>query len=104
MPQTTLDSYTHYVGFRKGENMSTLSDRDNHDVCFAKVRPLIPTWEAADIPFRPKDLHDRFVYANPKYKDLIGLPLHFDIEWLKDSELPDLHPARHGGTDNMSRQ
>lgn len=84
-----LDSYTHYVGFHKGENMSTLSNRDNHDVCLAMVRPLMPTWEAADIPFWIKGLHGRFVYANPKYKDLTGLPLNFDIEWLKDSELPE---------------
>lgn len=69
--------------------MSTLSNRDNHNACLAIVRPLIPTWEEADIPFWTKDLLGRFVYANSKYKDLIGLPLNFDIEWLEDSELPE---------------
>jgi DNA-binding CsgD family transcriptional regulator len=49
---------------------------------------LIHCWEKLNEPCGVKDLHSRFVYANPAYLDLLALPKNFDITGRLDSEIP----------------
>lgn len=60
----------------------------NYSACYNQIRGLIPTWEQADLCFGAKDIHSRFVYANPAYKRLLNLPERFDPEGRYDHEMP----------------
>lgn len=48
----------------------------------------IPTWEHMDNPCGAKNLRSEFVYANPAYKRLLGLPSGFILEGRYDHEMP----------------
>lgn len=54
------------------------------------IRPLIPFWEISHEPWGAKDHTSTFIYANPKYYELLALPTGYNVEGHFDGELPAL--------------
>lgn len=59
----------------------------NNDIK-SSIRTLIRYWEKSAEPWGAKDSQSRFIYANQKYHQLLGLPYGFNIEGRFDGELP----------------
>lgn len=52
------------------------------------IQPLIQFWENSEDPWMVKDTTSQYVYANPRYLELISLPDKYQIEGRYDDELP----------------
>ena len=67
-------------------NQTVSSSQSKYDVTIPIS--LIFCWEQLNEPCGVKNLRSQFVYANPAYLKLLGLPLDFDISGRLDSEIP----------------
>lgn len=56
-----------------------------------QIKPFILFWDTSEDAWGVKDVNLRYVYANPAFSRLLGLPKTFSVVGLSDKELPCLY-------------
>lgn len=65
-------------------NLSWIAINDQYKF----LNGFIRFWENSNEPYGVKDLKSQFIYANQAFKDMLNLPLRFNLEGKLDSEMP----------------